>query len=223
MRRLALTLVLALVVVLAAALTASATVKRLSLISPVTAGGTVALTVNVAPRARCTITISTGTAVPTSRLGRKMGGRITWRWRLQVNAPPGRSPIVVKCGKSGVLRTKLTILAAEPELPLAGAAKRVCDQAPPRVMAKYETYLIPLLDRTLVQLRDQYGQIDCAYGANYDREHLSYYYLLSVKHGSSRCMFVVNARVIWINGSPHEGYTGPVDETYTETCTSLRG
>lgn len=219
MRRGAFTLVVALVVSFAAALTASATVKRVSLTSPVTAGGQAALTVNVAPRARCAITVEKGTALPTSRLAPKIGGRITWRWRLQDNAPLGKSPIVVKCGKSGALRTKLTILAAEPELPLADAAKAVCDQVPGRVMAKYKTGMRPYPANDAMRMK--YPDLACVFFSGYQGG--GFYYYVSVTRGVAPCTFGVTARLRWINVSPGLGWTGPVNETYTETCKSLRG
>jgi hypothetical protein len=41
------------------------------------------LTVNVSPRARCTIEVIYDTVVSKAKgLGPKTGGRITWRWRF---------------------------------------------------------------------------------------------------------------------------------------------
>jgi hypothetical protein len=121
------------------------------------------------------------------------------------------------------LRTTLRIIGAVPELGLAAAKRAVCERAPARVQRRYKTELIPLLDRTLADLRAKYGAFDCAYGSNYYRDGgpLSYY-LLSVRKGATRCAFAIAARVVWVDQRPLPGYTGPVDESYPETCTTLR-
>lgn len=102
---------------------AGAAVKSISLTTPVVAGSYASLTVNVLPRARCTGQVS---YEPNAiRLGPGTGGRISWRWRVAADTKPGSWPLVVSCGKSGTLRTRITILAATPEVPLADAAKAV--------------------------------------------------------------------------------------------------
>ncbi len=60
------------------------------------------LKVYVRPRARCTITVvySTGPA-RAAGLRAKIGGRITWRWKVGSNTKPGRWPVTVDCGTSG--------------------------------------------------------------------------------------------------------------------------
>jgi pimeloyl-ACP methyl ester carboxylesterase len=55
----------------------------------------------------------------TRALAPKVGRRISWRWRVGVNTPAGRAVIVVRCGKSGVLRLGFTITRS-PESPLPG-------------------------------------------------------------------------------------------------------
>jgi hypothetical protein len=66
----------------------------------------------------------------------------------------------------------------------------------------------------------EYGEFDCAFNSSVPSSD----YLVSVKRGTGPCTFVATARVIWINVTPPgpgSGYTGPVNETYTETCDSL--
>jgi hypothetical protein len=92
--------------------TSGATVKRLSLTSPVRAGSYASLAVTVSPKARCTIAVVYDTVVSEAKgLGPKTGGKITWRWRVGTNTHPGAWPIVVKCGKAGTLRTKIRVLS----------------------------------------------------------------------------------------------------------------
>jgi hypothetical protein len=202
---------------------AESAVRKVSITSPIAAGKTVKLTVDVTPSAKCALDLAAGSYVRASaRRGPRIGGRITWRWKLLPSARLGRSPVVVRCGKSGVLRTTLVITA--PEISVTAAAKAACERVPARVLRRYQTELIPLLDRTLVALHAQYGAFDCAYGSNYYREGgpISYY-LVSVGQGKSKCTFSVDAKVEWASDPPLPGYTGPVDETYSETCASLRG
>jgi hypothetical protein len=222
MRRSAIVALAGLLAVLLVATVADSAVNRVSITSPVAAGKTAGLTVNVAPQARCTIKLEPRTSVASTGLGVRTGGRITWRWRLRPTAKLGRSPVTVRCGSSGTLRTSFVITA--PELTLAAAASAVCKRVSARVLTRYGTELVPLLDRTLATLRAQYGAFDCAWGSNYykDGGPLSYY-LVSVARGKSPCTFSVKARAVWVTDPPLPGYTGPTDETYVETCTSLRG
>jgi hypothetical protein len=87
-------------------------VIRESLTSPVRVGRYASLTVTVAPRARCTIrVVYANVASKASGLVPKTGGRITWRWRVGTNTAPGRWPIIVRCGASGLLRFQLRVVA----------------------------------------------------------------------------------------------------------------
>ena len=210
------------IAVLASVTAAQSAVHRVSITSPVPAGTSVRLTVEVAPRAKCTIALAPRTSVASAGLAARTGGRITWRWKVRPTARLGRSPVTVRCGTSGTLRTSFVITA--PELTLAAAATAVCTRAPTRVLGKYKTELVPLLERTLTALHAQYGAFDCAYGSNYykDGGPLSYY-LVSVARGKGPCTFSVKTRVVWVSDPPLPGYTGPTDETYAETCASLRG
>lgn len=109
MARAALVCVAALGLLLAA--DASGTVKRAQLTSPVVAGSYASLTVKVSPKARCRIQVIYDTVVSSAKgLGPKSGGTITWRWRVGTSTHPGSWPIVVDCGKSGKLRTRIRVL-----------------------------------------------------------------------------------------------------------------
>jgi len=120
--RLSIALVAA-VSVLALAADSSATVTKVSLTATVRAGSYATLTVKVMPRARCTIKVVYGRAVAkTAGLGAKIGGRITWRWRVGASTPAGRSSIAVTCGKAGTLRlafkvTRKPVTTVPPALP----------------------------------------------------------------------------------------------------------
>jgi hypothetical protein len=107
-------------------------------------------------------------------------------------------------------------------LSLDEAANLACARVQQRVRAKYRTQLVSLLDRTLDQLRAQYGAFDCAWGSNYypGGTPISYY-LVTVAASKTPCTFVVSARVVWPAEPPQPGYNGPADETYQETCKSL--
>jgi hypothetical protein len=200
---------------------ADGAVRRISLKSPVEVGATAAVTVSVTPRARCVIEPAPGSFVRGPGLRPRSGGRITWRWKVHPKASLGRSRVVVRCGASGTLRASFVITPAE--LSLTDAAKAACARVPARVLRRYRTQLIPLLERTIATLRDQYGTFDCAWGSNYYRDGgpISYY-LVSVRRAAARCNFTVVTQVAWANEPPLPGYDGPVDERYTETCASLR-
>ena len=60
------------------------------------------LKVNVRPRARCTIKVvySTGPS-RAAGLRAKIGGLITWRWKVDSNTKLGRWPVIVNCAISG--------------------------------------------------------------------------------------------------------------------------
>ena len=62
------------------------------------------LKVNVRPRARCTIKVVYSTG-PSSAAGlrAKIGGLITWRWKVDSDTKLGRWPVIVGCGRSGAM------------------------------------------------------------------------------------------------------------------------
>lgn len=116
-------------VALVVAAEASGTVKQVTLTSPVLAGGNATLTVSVRPRAHCTIRVIYNTNTESKLLSGddlvpKTGGRITWRWRVPKDAHPGRTPIDVSCGGSGVLRAEL-LVGPLPPLPRIVSARIV--------------------------------------------------------------------------------------------------
>ena len=81
------------------------------LTSPVRAGEDASLTVNVSPRARCTIEVIYDALVSKAKgLGTKSGGKITWSWRVGTSTHPGRWPVIVRCGKSGTLKLRIRVL-----------------------------------------------------------------------------------------------------------------
>ena len=93
-------LVVGLALVFAAS--AGATVKRTAFTSVVPAGEYASLTVQVAPKSRCTITVvySAGPS-KAAGLNAKIGGKITWRWRVGSRTKPGRYPVTVVCARAG--------------------------------------------------------------------------------------------------------------------------
>jgi hypothetical protein len=221
--RTGLLLIAAALVVVAGAAAAQDGVRKVRVTSPVQAGEMAALTVAVAPRARCSIALSGGSYVAsTAALAPKAGGRITWRWRVPLSARGGLARARVACGTSGTLRTTFEVIAKPVSLSLAEAKKKACARVPQRVQSKYRTQLVPLLDRTLEQLRAEYRGFDCAWGSNYYPEGTPIsYYLVSIAAAKAPCTFAVTARVVWPGDPALPGYAGPVSETYTETCKSL--
>ena len=86
-------------------------VRKVSLTSPIRVGRDASLTVSVSPRARCTIEVIYRAVAPkTKGLGAKSGGRITWRWRVGTTTPPGRWPVIVRCGNGGTLNLRIRVL-----------------------------------------------------------------------------------------------------------------
>ena len=100
------------VAALVLAMPASATVRKVSFTAVVSPNDYASLTVNVSPRARCTIKVVYETTVSHARgLGPKTGGRITWRWKVGSSTHAGRWPVTVDCGKSGKLSLRLRVRA----------------------------------------------------------------------------------------------------------------
>jgi micrococcal nuclease len=92
---------------------ASAAVRKVSFTTVVSPNDYASLTVNVSPRARCTIKVVYDTTVSHARgLGPKTGSRITWRWKVGSSTHPGRWPVTVDCGSSGKLSLRLRVLAS---------------------------------------------------------------------------------------------------------------
>ena len=77
-------------------------ITKVSFTSVVSRNDYATLKVNVRPRARCTIKVVYSTG-PSSAAGlrAKIGGLITWRWKVGSNTKLGRWPVIVDCGRSG--------------------------------------------------------------------------------------------------------------------------
>lgn len=104
--------VVALVALLVAA-PASASVRKLSVTSPIRAGAYATLTVSVSPVRRCSITVFYKSG-PSSAAGLypkrpNAGGRVSWTWKVGTRTTAGRWPIVVSCGSAGTLRTSFVV------------------------------------------------------------------------------------------------------------------
>ena len=118
--------VVAALVALALASDAAATVKKVSVTATVRAGTFAALTVAVAPRAECKITVTYGgVRARAAGLGPKSGGRIKWRWRVGAKAPAGAARAVVRCGGSGSLRVAFRVSRSAPPPPLPGPGRLI--------------------------------------------------------------------------------------------------
>jgi hypothetical protein len=109
--RKAATLLAAITVALVLAASAGAGVRKVSYLTSVVSPNEYAsLTVNVSPRARCTIAVVYASGVSKARgLGAKTGGRITWRWKVGSSTTAGRWPVRINCGKSGKLNLTLRV------------------------------------------------------------------------------------------------------------------
>ena len=104
------TLLAALTVALVLVASGGAAVRKVSFTSVVSPNDYASLTVNVAPRARCTIAVVYASGVSKARgLGAKTGGRITWRWKVGSSTTAERWPVRVVCGKSGKLNLTLRV------------------------------------------------------------------------------------------------------------------
>jgi len=107
-RRASLLIVLAVALTLVAA--ASAGVRKVSFTASVSPNDYASLTVQVSPKARCTIRVVYDTTVSHARgLGAKTGTKITWRWKVGSSTHAGRWPVTVDCGKSGKLALRLRV------------------------------------------------------------------------------------------------------------------
>jgi hypothetical protein len=107
-------LVLIVVVVVGLALPASAaaSVRLVSVTSPIGAGSYARLTVAVSPARTCSITVYYKSG-PSHAQGldprRPSAGRVSWTWKVGTRTTPGRWPIVVSCGSAGTLRTSFVV------------------------------------------------------------------------------------------------------------------
>jgi hypothetical protein len=109
-------LVVAVVAALALALpiSASASVRLVSVTSPMRAGSTATVVAKVSIRATCSITVlyKSGPSVAQGLYPKRVStaGRVSWSWRVGTRTTPGRWPITVSCGHAGTLRTSFVVL-----------------------------------------------------------------------------------------------------------------
>jgi hypothetical protein len=101
---------LAVVAALALPVSAAATVRLVSVTSPIHHGSYATLSVAVSRRATCSITVyyKRGPSVAQG-LYPKRGSRISWTWKVGTRTTPGRWPIIVNCGSAGTLRTSFVV------------------------------------------------------------------------------------------------------------------
>ena len=86
-------------------------ITKVSFTSVVSRNDYATLKVNVRPRARCTIKVVYSTG-PSSAAGlrAKIGGLITWRWKVDSDTKLGRWPVTVDCGWGGMSRFNLRVV-----------------------------------------------------------------------------------------------------------------
>ena len=86
-------------------------ISKVSFTSVVSRNDYATLKVNVRPRARCTIKVVYSTG-PSSAAGlrAKIGGLITWRWKVESNTKLGRWPVIVDCRSGGSARFTLRVV-----------------------------------------------------------------------------------------------------------------
>ena len=93
--------------------TATAGLRLVSLTSPVEVGNYAKLTIAVKPTSVLCSIVATHRSVESQAKGlirqRPRAGRVTWRWRTELNEPSGVWKIVVDCGQAGKLRTSLFV------------------------------------------------------------------------------------------------------------------
>jgi hypothetical protein len=89
---------------------ASATVRRISVTSPIHHGAYATLTVSVSRPATCSVKVYYKSGPSEAQgLYPKHGVRISWTWKVGNRTTPGRWPIVVSCGSTGRLRTSFLV------------------------------------------------------------------------------------------------------------------
>jgi hypothetical protein len=97
---------------LATAPSASASVRLVSVTSPVSPGSHATLVAAVSPARTCSITVLYKSG-PSRAQGlyakRPSGGRVSWSWMVGTRTTPGRWGITVSCGSAGTLRTSFVV------------------------------------------------------------------------------------------------------------------
>jgi micrococcal nuclease len=100
-------------VIAVAAPTASAKVRLLSVVSPISHGSYATLVARVSSsRAICSIRVQYKSGWSHARglsSKRASAGRVSWRWKVGTNTTPGRWPIYVSCGAAGSFRTSFVV------------------------------------------------------------------------------------------------------------------
>jgi hypothetical protein len=90
----------------------SASVRLVSVSSPIYAGDYATLTARVSSSASCSITVHYKSG-PSRAKGlsskRPSGGRVSWTWKVGTNTTSGRWRITVGCGSAGTLRTSFVV------------------------------------------------------------------------------------------------------------------
>jgi hypothetical protein len=97
-------------VALAIPTAASARVRLVSVTSPVSPGSYATLTAAVSPSRTCSITVFYKSGPSHAQgLYPKVGGRVSWTWKVGTRTTPGRWPITVACGSAGTLHTSFVV------------------------------------------------------------------------------------------------------------------
>lgn len=167
----------------------------------VQAGGFGSVTVTVIPKARCTIYVATATTRSSAALSAHVGGKITWRWQVRENAPSGRSPIIVNCGKSRTAKVIYTIIPPQPAMSLEEAKAVICDRSISQLAAAFGGPVIASPPTST-------GCSFTIYGAPPLDRAIRGYLSLTVR-SPAPCVFEVRSAT---------GFPRP----YTETCASLK-
>jgi hypothetical protein len=97
---------------LATAGSASASVRLVSVTSPVSPGSHATLRAAVSPARTCSITVLYKSGASHAQglyPKRPSGGRVSWTWMVGTRTTPGSWGIVVSCGSAGTLRTSFVV------------------------------------------------------------------------------------------------------------------
>lgn len=104
----------AVVIALGLPLAVPATVRLVSVTSPVSHGAKATVTASVSPARLCSITIYNKTGVyPTQNLQPKRPnmGRVSWTWNIAKKMPLGTWTVSVACGSAGSFTTSMQVVA----------------------------------------------------------------------------------------------------------------
>jgi hypothetical protein len=106
-----------------------ASVRLVSVTSPVAAGQAATLSARVLPPAvKCSITVTFRSgpshAAGLSSKRASVLGRVSWTWTIGPNETSGTWPVVVSCGRAGTLRTSIEVKGKAPTGHSAGPAAK---------------------------------------------------------------------------------------------------